>query len=88
MGLIYIEVVFFHFLPQTQIVATAGYEVVAIESNPKVLVSGRQRIADSLSKIVARELKSGKISSVEEGEAKIADILSRIVFESDINAAR
>ena len=51
-------------------------------------MSGRQRIEDSLRKIVARELKSGKITTVEEGDAKSAEIISRIVFESDISAAR
>jgi 3-hydroxyacyl-CoA dehydrogenase len=60
-----------------QISAQSGYEVVAVENNASALEIGNKRIKDSLSKVVARNMKKGSMSA-DEGEAYTAEVLGRI----------
>jgi len=61
-----------------QVTAQAGYDVIAIESQPDVVRAGMKRIEDSLEKVAAREFKNGKIKTLQEGTDKSKEILSRI----------
>lgn len=70
-----------------QVSAMAGYEVVGIESNEGALTTGVKRISDSLDKVIAKEVKKGKITQ-EEAEAKQADVLSRMIFSTNLEDAR
>lgn len=67
-----------------QIAATNGFNVTAVELNDKALETGMNRINSSLDKIIARDLKTGKITP-EEGEKKKKDILSKIKTSTDLN---
>lgn len=47
-----------------QVAAQAGYDVVALESNHDALDRGDKRIEDSLKKMIAKDVKKGKITEV------------------------
>ena len=47
-----------------QVSAMAGYEVVGIESNDAALTAGITRIQDSLGKVIAKDVKKGKMTEV------------------------
>lgn len=63
---------------QAQVTAQSGYDVIAIESHPDVIHAGMKRIEGSLDKVAARDLKNGKIKTVQEGADRNKEILSRI----------
>lgn len=60
-----------------QTAATAGFEVVALDMNQQGLDAGMKRIADSLGKIQARNVKKGVISE-EDAKATVEATLARI----------
>ena len=47
-----------------QVSAMAGYEVIGVESNDDALDLGVTRIHNSLSKVIAKDVKKGKITQV------------------------
>jgi len=69
------------------VTAQAGYDVIAIESQPDVIRAGMKRIEDSLEKVAAREFKNGKIKSLQEGTENNKKILSRIQFGTKLSDA-
>lgn len=60
-----------------QIVAQAGFDVVAVESNQQLLDAGLKRINDSLEKIIAKEVAKGKHSEAQ-GKDIISNVISKI----------
>jgi enoyl-CoA hydratase / 3-hydroxyacyl-CoA dehydrogenase len=46
-----------------QVTAQAGYQVVAVESHPKALESGKQRIHSSLKKMLSKVCKGSRAPS-------------------------
>lgn len=69
-----------------QVAAQAGYDVVALESNHDALDRGDKRIEDSLKKMIAKDVKKGKMTE-EEGKTTFADVMSKIVLTTDIAKA-
>eukprot|EP01039_Chlorochromonas_danica_P010162 gene10162-11246_t len=61
-----------------QVAAQAGFQVVAVESKQEALDTGIKRIHNSLSKVIAKDVKNGKIASEEEGKKKFNEVISRI----------
>ena len=49
-----------------QVAAQAGYDVVALESSHEALDMGDKRIEGSLKKIIAKDVKKGKMTEVTE----------------------
>jgi hypothetical protein len=49
-----------------QVAAQAGYDVVALESNHDALDRGDKRIEDSLKKMIAKDVKKGKMTEVQQ----------------------
>jgi 3-hydroxyacyl-CoA dehydrogenase len=68
-------------------VAMAGYPVVGVELQQQALETGKGRIHDSLSKLLAREAKKGKITQAQAEEQR-SEVLSRISFSADFEAIR
>ena len=71
-----------------QVVAQAGYDVLAIENKEEALDIGIKRVDDSLKKVITRELKSGKLKSEEDGRAKHDEVMSRIKTTTLISDAK
>jgi 3-hydroxyacyl-CoA dehydrogenase len=69
-----------------QVSAQAGFNVVAIESNPIALDLGDKRIVGSLQKFLAKDVKTKKISE-EESKVIFGEVMSRISFTTDIGMA-
>eukprot|EP00606_Chrysophyceae_sp_TOSAG23-5_P001369 GSChrysophyteH2.ASY1.ANO1.587.1 assembled CDS len=69
-----------------QVTAAAGYQVLGIESQQSALDAGVKRIDDSLSKVVARNVKKG-VYDEAAGAAEKAEIMGRISTSLDINDA-
>jgi 3-hydroxyacyl-CoA dehydrogenase len=70
-----------------QIAATAGYEVLAIESNEEALKVGMKRVDDSLGKIIAKDVKKGNLTEAE-GKAKYEQIMGKFTTSTSINDAK
>ena len=47
-----------------QVAAQAGYNVIGLESNNDALDRGDKRIEDSLKKMIAKDVKKGKLTEV------------------------
>jgi len=71
-----------------QIIAQKGLKVTAVEAKPEALKAGMDRIKGSLSKVIAKDIKAGKIKSEAEGTSKLEDILHLIRPTTDINDVR
>ncbi|CAE7719106.1 hbd, partial [Symbiodinium microadriaticum] len=69
-----------------QVAAQAGYNVVALESNSEALDKGDKRIEESLKKMIAKDVKKGKVTD-DEGKTNFAEVMSRIVLTTDIAKA-
>eukprot|EP01038_Epipyxis_sp_PR26KG_P006471 gene6471-8901_t len=67
-----------------QVTAQSGYQVLAVESNPVALEYGIKRIQGSLSKIIAKDLKSGKFQNEVDSKLKYEEIMSRIKTTSNL----
>lgn len=69
-----------------QMVAQAGFNVYAIEAHQQQLDVGMKRIDTSLAKMIARDVKNGKMT---EDEAKLyhGTVMSRIITTTDIAEA-
>lgn len=65
-----------------QTAASAGFQVVALDMNQQGLDVGMKRIADSLGKIQARNVKKGAITE-DQAKATVADTLARIMPTTD-----
>ena len=60
-----------------QIAAQAGYQVTAVETSSQSLETGMKRIALSVDKVMAREVKAGKMTPAEvKGRAE--EVLAKI----------
>ncbi len=68
-----------------QVAAQSGFKVTAVETKKEALDAGMGRIAGSLSKVIAKDVKTGKIKSEAEGKAKFDDIMSRITPTTNIS---
>jgi 3-hydroxyacyl-CoA dehydrogenase len=68
-----------------QTIAQKGIKVTAVESKPEALKTGMGRIQGSLSKIVAKEVKAGKIASEAEGKSKLDQTMSLITPTTNLD---
>ncbi|CAI5725727.1 unnamed protein product [Hyaloperonospora brassicae] len=68
-----------------QTAASAGFEVVALDADPKGLDSGMKRIEESLRKLHSRDVKKGRITS-QEADERAAAALARVTPTTDVNA--
>lgn len=66
-----------------QVTAAAGYQVLAIEAKPEALAVGMKRIEDSLAKVVARSVKTGK-ETPEGAKKSYDDIMGRITTSTNV----
>lgn len=69
-----------------QVVAQAGYDVLAIESNADALSRGVKRIEGSLSKVVSKDVSKGKISEAD-GKKYYDSVMSRISSTTSLEQA-
>ena len=69
-----------------QIVAQAGFQVVAVESAQSSLDAGFKRIESSLSKVITKDVQKGKYANEAEGKKAYDEIISRI--ETSTNLSR
>lgn len=67
-----------------QMSASAGYQVVAVESNAEALSTGMKRIEGSLSKIIAKETKKGIHSSDAEAKVRYDSVMANITGTTNI----
>lgn len=66
-----------------QVAAQAGFKVTAVETKKEALDVGMGRIQGSLSKVIAKDVKNGKLTE-EQGQAKYSEVISRIQPTIDI----
>ena len=59
--------------------AQSGYKVVAVESSPKALETGKGRIDSSLDKLLAKAIKKGDMTTAAAAESK-AKTMNQITF--------
>ena len=68
-----------------QLSASAGYGVVAVETSEAAIEVGRGRIETSLSKLLGKSVKKGKLTE-EEAAAQQAAALANISYSTDVAA--
>lgn len=66
-------------------VASPAHAVVAVETNQAALDAGRNRIDESLSKMLSRKVKNGSLSA-KDADMQKQQTLSRISYVSDMDA--
>jgi 3-hydroxyacyl-CoA dehydrogenase len=66
-----------------QVAAASGFKVTAVETKKEALDIGIGRIEGSLSKVIARDVKNGKLTE-EQGKVKYDQITSRIHPTTDL----
>lgn len=69
-----------------QVVAQAGFQVIAIESNVNALNTGMKRIEGSLGKVITKDVSKGVITEVQ-GKEKYNQIMSRLTGTTTLNDA-
>jgi 3-hydroxyacyl-CoA dehydrogenase len=68
-----------------QMAANVGYKVVGVESNNAALDAAKERIDKSLSMLLAKDVKKGKLTE-EEAKAKQASTLGNLTYSIDQSA--
>ncbi|KAI9916856.1 hypothetical protein PsorP6_018139 [Peronosclerospora sorghi] len=66
-----------------QTAASAGFDVVALDANPNGLARGMQRIEHSLTKLLSRDVKKGKLSP-QQADEQTAVTLARITPTTEL----
>ncbi|KAL7681602.1 putative 6-phosphogluconate dehydrogenase-like domain superfamily, 3-hydroxyacyl-CoA dehydrogenase [Plasmopara halstedii] len=67
-----------------QTAATAGFDVVGLDADPKGLATGMKRIENSLNKLHSRSVKK-EILSQQQADEKTATVLARITPTTELN---
>jgi len=67
-----------------QMAASSGYQVVAVETSQDALQRGQERITQSVSKLLSKQVSKGKLSE-EEAARQEASTLERLTYSTDLN---
>ena len=65
------------------VVARAGYNVIAIESNSQNAMKGIKSTKDSLTKMIMKEIQKGKINETD-GNRVISETMSRLQVSTNL----